>query len=187
MFIAFFSGCFTWSLTEYIFHRFAGHRRTGLNFSEDHLQHHRDPTSFVGWSYKATRALKAYGLLALLVTPFAGLLIGLLYALGFVVAYGYYEWLHIAIHAHGPRNRYGRWARRHHFYHHFGDMRMNHGVTSPVWDMVFGTYVPAAVVKIPRKKADSWLKTAVDTASSENWLEDYRLITAANAGSARVG
>lgn len=178
MFIAFLSGCFTWSLTEYVMHRFAGHRRTGLHFSIDHLQHHRDPEYFVSMSKKAVRALKAYAALTLVTWLLTTLLTGMIFALGFIAAYGYYEWLHIAIHAHGPRNRYGRWARRHHLYHHFGDMRVNHGVTSPVWDMVFGTYVAATVVKIPRKKADSWLKTAIDTASSDGWLEDYQLISA---------
>jgi hypothetical protein len=41
-----------------------------------------------------------------------------------------------------PRTRlgwYGRWARGHHFHHHFVDARVNYGVTSPVWDVVLRT------------------------------------------------
>jgi sterol desaturase/sphingolipid hydroxylase (fatty acid hydroxylase superfamily) len=178
MFIGFFMGCMGWSITEYVMHRFAGHRRTGLRFSQDHLQHHRDPAYFISKSRKLIRAVVIFKVLAITGSLLMGIGAGVAFALGFVLAHGYYEWLHLAIHAHAPRNSYGRWARRHHFYHHFGDMRVNHGVTSPVWDVVFGTYVPATVVRIPRKKADSWLKIAIDGPCSDNWLEDYQLLTA---------
>ena len=171
-------GCLGWSITEYVMHRFAGHRRTGLNFSRDHLQHHRDPGYFLPASKKAIRAVVIFKVLAIISSLAVGMGPGVAFASGFILAYGYYEWLHVAIHAHAPRNSYGRWARRHHLYHHFGDMRVNHGVTSPIWDMAFGTYVAAPVVKIPRKKADTWIKCAIDSAASDSWLEDYRLITA---------
>jgi len=34
---------------------------------------------------------------------------------------------------------YGRWAREHHFHHHFVDLRVNYGVTSGLWDVVLRT------------------------------------------------
>jgi len=52
---------------------------------------------------------------------------------------------------------YGRWARRHHFYHHFHDPKVNHGVTSPIWDIVFGTYHKPDVIRVPEKLKMVWL------------------------------
>ena len=176
--LTFFIGALGWSITEYVLHRFAGHRKTGLAFSKDHLQHHRDPKYFISVKRKLKRSLAVFLVLASIASFVVGAMAGFSFGLGFILAYGYYEWVHWAIHARAPRNFYGRWARKHHLYHHFGDMRVNHGVTSPIWDIVFGTYVPADVVRIPSKKADSWLKGAVDGAISAKWLEDYQLIRA---------
>ncbi len=33
----------------------------------------------------------------------------------------------------------------------------NHGVTSPFWDHVFGTFVAVDVVRVPRRLAMRWL------------------------------
>ena len=33
----------------------------------------------------------------------------------------------------------------------------NHGVSSPLWDLVFGTWDRATPVRIPRKRAPEWL------------------------------
>jgi sterol desaturase/sphingolipid hydroxylase (fatty acid hydroxylase superfamily) len=69
-----------------------------------------------------------------------------------------YEWLHRREHTHAGWGAYGRWARRHHFHHHFVDGRTNHGVTSPIWDVVFRTYQqPATTIAVPRKLVMSWL------------------------------
>jgi sterol desaturase/sphingolipid hydroxylase (fatty acid hydroxylase superfamily) len=159
-------------------HRFFGHRRTRLTFSKDHLQHHRDPTFFISKRRKISRAAQVFLFLtAIGYLPF-GIILSLAFSSGFILLYGWYEWVHYSIHAHAPRSAYGRWARKHHLYHHFGNMKINHGLTSPLWDVVFGTHVPATVVKIPSKKADSWLKSAIEAASPADWLEDYQLIRA---------
>jgi sterol desaturase/sphingolipid hydroxylase (fatty acid hydroxylase superfamily) len=104
-------------------------------------------------------------LLALVVT---GTITGLgSYIFGFLNAFGFgagvtsgyavYEYIHWSTHMRAPRSAYGRWTRRHHFSHHFTDARYNHGVTTPIWDMAFGTYRPAARIKVPRKFALKWL------------------------------
>ena len=176
--LSFVTGAIAWSLTEYILHRFAGHRKTGLAFSQDHLQHHRDPKYFLATGQKLKRGITVFLVLSSVSSLLVGALAGVAFGLGFMMAYGYYEWIHWAIHARPPKNAYGRWARKHHLYHHFGNMRVNHGVTSPLWDMVFGTYVPAEVVKIPSKKADSWITGAIDAAVPARWVDDYQLIRA---------
>src|ERR1035441_10491230 len=77
--------------------------------------------------------------------------------IGWVVAYFVYEWIHAANHLWEPRTTYGRWARRSHFHHHFGAPLRNHGVTTPLWDKVFGTYDNPAQVTVPRRMAMVWL------------------------------
>ena len=85
---------------------------------------------------------------------------------GFAGFYLFYEVLHRLEHVWRGIGPYGRWARRHHFYHHFHNPRLNHGVTSPLWDLVFGTYARPGVIKVPEKLQMRWL---VDPASGSVW------------------
>lgn len=153
------AGVALWSLLEYVLHRFAFHERRGANYgSREHLRHHarreyhfwRNGEAWVG-VFVVGAALGVLGLLAI-GTP-AGLGLGL----GFVVAYFTYEGIHAAAHQWAPRTRYGRWFRRHHFHHHFAEPLRNQGVTSPLWDHVFGTWSDPGQVTVPRRMAMRWL------------------------------
>ena len=150
-------GALGWSFTEYVLHRFDGHGMKGrTTFSREHLAHHADPAYFAPWSLKfRLAALVVGGLGAVLATLFGAP--GFTGAVGFTAGWLGYEWLHRRLHTHGPLNAYGRWARRHHFHHHFNDPKRNHGVTSPVWDWVFGTLAEVDVVRVPRRHAPVWL------------------------------
>ena len=69
-----------------------------------------------------------------------------------------YEFLHSYLHTHAPRNAYGIMLRKHHFFHHFNDPDKNHGVTTPIWDMVFGTYVRTKeIIPVPKRSKLIWL------------------------------
>lgn len=156
--VAALAGALAWSFLEYVLHRFAGHVARGRNhFSREHLRHHGTPDYFSPLWQKVLSALVAVPVAGAFWTLFAGLAAGVVFAVGFLFAYAGYEWLHMRLHTHAPRNGYGRWARRHHFFHHFGDPEMNHGVTSPLWDIVFRTHVPVARVDVPRRRAMRWL------------------------------
>jgi sterol desaturase/sphingolipid hydroxylase (fatty acid hydroxylase superfamily) len=72
--------------------------------------------------------------------------------------YGIYEWLHRREHTHAGIGPYGRFVRRHHFHHHFVDGRVNHGVTTPIWDFVFGTYEKPTTIRVPAKLCMAWLR-----------------------------
>ena len=87
---------------------------------------------------------------------FAGA-IGAAWIAGLLAFYGVYEVFHRREHTHAGVGRYGRWARAHHFHHHFVDPRSNHGVTSPLWDHVFGTYQATGVIPVPPRLAMAWL------------------------------
>ena len=151
-------GAFGWSAAEYLLHRFWGHEAHGKNeFSREHLKHHGKTKYFTPTPRKARAAAAAMAL----VTPPCMLLLGAqpgaAFAVGFFAFYVFYEVLHRRVHTAAPRGPYGRWARKHHLLHHFVDARMNHGVTSPLWDLVFGTYRTPATIPVPRRLCMTWL------------------------------
>lgn len=158
-------GALTWSLLEYVIHRFLGHGRAAKKnpFGVEHTAHHSRGHYFAPTWKKALAAALFMALVAPIAILVAGLELGLAYAVGLVGFYGAYEVLHRRLHVSEGVGPFGRWARRHHFYHHFHDPAVNHGVTSPLWDMVFGTRkVVREAVLVPEKLAMPWL---VDRAS----------------------
>lgn len=184
-------GAAAWSASEYAIHRFVGHgpRRTskpGLRnlltpaglaarFNDEHVAHHSNPSYFAPTWHKmvaATIALTAIGTAgSILVGPRRGLTFGA----GFAASYLGYEILHRRIHMNAPRNRFGRWARRHHLLHHHKAPRKNHGVTNALFDHAFGTFVPLEVVKIPRKAPPVWLVDPATNDVREEYKADYKL------------
>jgi len=152
-------GALSWSLLEYVIHRWAGHDRRlrGNIFEKEHTRHHSRGNYFAAsWKKAGAAAL----LMAVVIGPailVAGLVGGITYAGGLAGFYLYYEILHRREHTHEGVGPYGRWARRHHFYHHFVNPSMNHGVTSPIWDVVFRTYRKPGVIPVPKKLSMRWL------------------------------
>ena len=129
-------GLLGWSLAEYLIHRFAFHHAPVLQ--QIHLAHHHAPRELQGTPMLVT-LLVFYGLvywpLTLALRPewaaaaMAGVLLGYL---------GYIS-VHYVVHHLGSGGR--PWLRRlirlHAVHHH--DVAHNFGVTSPLWDWVFGT------------------------------------------------
>lgn len=153
-------GVLTWTFLEYVMHRWLGHdkRFRGNAFEKEHTRHHIEGNYFAPTWKKGILAV----LLTALLTPLAVLVLGTPHGLGYVAGlmlfYGAYEVLHRREHTHPGIGPYGRWARRHHFYHHFENARLNHGVTSPIWDIVFGTYRRPGIIHVPEKLCMSWLR-----------------------------
>lgn len=151
------TGAFGWTFLEYLMHRFLGHRWKRNFFGIEHTRHHIEAHYFASSVKKGVFAVimfAALTALGLLVVP---LVTSLAFSGGLIGGYVLYEVLHRRNHTHPPRNAYGHWRRRHHFWHHFGDARVNHGVSVPIWDMVFGTYVRPDTIQVPRKLAMHWL------------------------------
>jgi hypothetical protein len=61
---------------------------------------------------------------------------------GFVVGYLIYDTVHYAVHHRQLPTALGRYTKRRHYRHHFVDPDRDYGVSSPVWDVVFGTFTP---------------------------------------------
>ncbi len=152
-------GAFTWSFFEYVIHRWLGHDRRfrGNPFGREHLRHHVEGDYFAPAYKKLVFAALATAALGVPAVVLGGVL-GVAGVAGFVGFYAAYEVLHRREHTHAGIGRYGRWARGHHFHHHFVDGRTNHGVTSPLWDLMFGTYRRPAVIPVPPKLCMTWLR-----------------------------
>lgn len=158
--LALFFGALTWTFSEYVIHRWLGHdQRFRPNlFAKEHIRHHIEGGYFApAWK----KGLAAVVITALLSGPAVFLLgwtTGFAYVGGFVGFYLFYEILHSREHTHPGLGAYGRWARGHHFYHHFTDARFNHGVTSPIWDHVFRTHRAPGTIRVPERLCMVWLK-----------------------------
>ncbi len=152
-------GAVGWTLAEYCIHRWFGHdKRLFRNpFGVEHVMHHSRGNYFSPVWKKLAASVLLTGVLWFPVSWLLGPYLGPIAVVGFAAAYLYYEAVHRLEHVHEGLGRYGRMMRTHHFYHHFHDPSVNHGVTSPVWDMVFGTFVKPGVVRVPEKLKMPWL------------------------------
>ncbi len=145
--LLFLSGIFVWTLLEYGLHRFVFHVQIPLRnlrlrdlVNASHLSHHaapRDPTKvLVQPVYGLVISAILYGLIyAVLRSPLSTTII----MIGIWTGFLYYEAVHYRVHfSLSPSGLIAR-QRRTHFYHHFTNNKRCFGVTSPLWDYVFGT------------------------------------------------
>jgi sterol desaturase/sphingolipid hydroxylase (fatty acid hydroxylase superfamily) len=167
-------GVFAWSFAEYAIHNWGGHLARGRNkFSREHLAHHADPRYFAANSAKVVTAIAVLGAGLPPIALVFGLPAMLSFALGFLPTYVAYEVLHWRIHMRPPRGPYGRWARMNHLQHHFTSPRYNHGVTSPLWDRVFGTYRKPTVVRVPERHPVVWMLDPATGEVAAEYADDY--------------
>lgn len=138
------AGLAVWTLAEYLIHRFAFHHAPGLK--DVHLEHHAEPEGLHG--SPTVVSVLAFAILAFLplwaalsLTSAAALTAGLI--LGYL-AYISVHYLvhHPALLGEGEAGSRARKAlrgliRAHGVHHH--QMGYNFGVTTLVWDRVFGT------------------------------------------------
>jgi sterol desaturase/sphingolipid hydroxylase (fatty acid hydroxylase superfamily) len=172
-------GAVGWTLAEYLLHRFVFHGASAHRLgAKEHRKHHAQVDYFAPWWQKALAAVAALAILLPVSLIVAGAVQGLAFTTGFIGMYLLYEVLHRRAHTRGPHTAYGRWRRRNHFAHHFVDPRRAQGVTTPFWDLVFGTRLPVEKVRVPRRLAMPWL---VDV-HGEIWpafAGDYELVGSA--------
>ena len=139
------AGLLLWTLLEYCFHRFLLHARfhnPSLNgiVNSQHLRHHEAPRDqdqiLVQLPFALVTSAVLYALFwAVTRDIFAasGVISGIW--LGFL----YYEAVHYRVHLSLSHSPILQQQRRAHFYHHFLNSEKCFGVTSPLWDYVFGT------------------------------------------------
>jgi sterol desaturase/sphingolipid hydroxylase (fatty acid hydroxylase superfamily) len=146
---AFISGLFLWTFAEYALHRFLFHYEPRTDrmqrvFFLFHGVHHAQPQV-------KTRLVMPFPISIPGVLLFYGLLYGLLgiwlglpqwvnpLMAGFMVGYLAYDLIHYATHHFPMRSGPAKFLKRYHMAHHFKSPRTRYGVSSPLWDYVFGT------------------------------------------------
>jgi sterol desaturase/sphingolipid hydroxylase (fatty acid hydroxylase superfamily) len=139
-------GWFVWSLVEYLLHRFLFHmrfadtRQAKLSGFLMHGYHHaypRDPTRLVlppivSVPLACTLFVLAHFLLGggAIDAGFAGFLLG----------YVSYDSVHYVVHHTKKTTGVTGWMRRYHLLHHHDHAPARYGVSSPLWDLILGTF-----------------------------------------------
>ncbi len=128
-------GLFAWTLIEYAIHGPLSHGWKTF-VSPLHWTHHRSPRNVF------TSPLAAAPVAALLFAighAVAGPLAAGVFVAAVLGGFIRYERAHWRIHFQTPRNPRERSRRSHHLAHHFENPRAYWGVTTRIWDRVFGT------------------------------------------------
>jgi sterol desaturase/sphingolipid hydroxylase (fatty acid hydroxylase superfamily) len=147
--IGFFLGLFLWTLAEYALHRFVFHFPPRTPWQERvsflfHGVHHAQPQSktrlVMPPVVSIPLSLLFYGACLLIV----GVILGAQHWVapvfsGLVAGYLIYDMFHYSTHHLRVRWRWFRYLRRYHMHHHTQTPDLRFGVSSPLWDIVFGT------------------------------------------------
>ena len=140
-------GLFSWTLIEYFLHRFVFHELTLKSpwnqlSSAFHLSHHEavvtgEPDIVITRPAGSLPfALLFFFLFSLLCWSFSE---AALVESGIFFGYLGYEAAHYGAHHFQPRHRLTRYLKNYHLQHHLRFPNRHFGVTSPLWDRVFGT------------------------------------------------
>jgi sterol desaturase/sphingolipid hydroxylase (fatty acid hydroxylase superfamily) len=142
-------GLIIWTVSEYLLHRFLFHMPARNKTMERitflfHGVHHAQPQC-------KTRLVMP----PIVSLPLAALFYGLFFLFGritsngagwvsplfsgFSIGYLVYDMLHYATHHFAMRNGYWKFIKRYHMQHHYKTPNQQFGVSSPLWDWVFGT------------------------------------------------
>ncbi len=136
-------GLLIWSFVEYIIHRHAFHYQPMSKIGKQlhfmmHGVHHdytNDATRLVmPPSVSIPLAFLFYGVFTIVF----GRLAPATFA-GFVCGYLFYDMVHYAIHHFPMKRGVWLWLKQHHLRHHYKDDHIGYGVSSPLWDYVFGS------------------------------------------------
>ncbi|MBS1928138.1 MAG: sterol desaturase family protein [Chitinophagaceae bacterium] len=141
--LIFFSGIFFWTFTEYMLHRFAFHydagSPTGRRISYImHGNHHEFPRDRQRLFMPPVPSLIMASLIFLLMYLVLGKYVFPFFP-GFMFGYLLYGSMHYAIHAWNPPFKWMKALWRNHHLHHYKDEKKGFGVSSTLWDHVFGT------------------------------------------------
>ena len=147
--VAFLVGLFAWTLAEYVVHRFVFHFPPRTPWQERisflfHGVHHAQPQC------KTRLVMPPVVSIPMAVLFYGGCYLILSVVLGaphwvapvfsgLIAGYLTYDMLHYATHHIPMHGRYGKFLRKYHMLHHFKTPDQRFGVSSPLWDMVFGT------------------------------------------------
>ncbi|KAE9600863.1 putative fatty acid hydroxylase [Lupinus albus] len=146
-------GIFVWTFLEYMLHRFLFHVKTKSYWGNTlhyllHGCHHKHPMDGFRLVFPPAGGvilgiLIWYSVKLLCAPSTAPAMFG-----GMVLGYVVYDCTHYYLHHSKPKNDISKNLKKYHSNHHYRLWNYGFGVTSPMWDLVFGTFPPPS-------KADS--------------------------------
>ncbi|CAH1448714.1 unnamed protein product [Lactuca virosa] len=150
-------GIFIWSFMEYSLHRFLFHIHTKSYWGNTlhyllHGCHHKHPQDGLRLVFPPTATaillVPLWNVLKLISTPtvtpalFGGILLG----------YVMYDVTHYYVHHGQPKSQVPRSLKKYHLNHHFRIQNKGYGITSSLWDKVFGTLPQTKSAEKERKQ-----------------------------------
>lgn len=147
----FFLGWLVFSWVEYNVHRFVFHlvgntpRKAKFQYTI-HGVHHEFPKDKERLAMppimSVTIATILLGVFRLVMGDFA-----FAFTAGFIVGYSLYLWVHYMVHAYAPPKNFFRILWLNHSLHHYKNGKMVFGVSSPLWDYIYGTMPKGTLAK----------------------------------------
>src|SRR5690606_22026257 len=61
---------------------------------------------------------------------------------GFITGYLCYDMIHYAVHHYNMHNKFWLALKKHHMLHHYKNPGLGYGVSTPIWDDIYGTNFP---------------------------------------------
>ncbi len=131
-------GVIFFTFLEYSVHAWLFHGKKSIKiFVEGHAHHHQDPFSFDAMPFFMSAVIAAIfaWLLHFVMPSYDALaIVG-----GSALGYFNYGIMHHVMHRREFASNYWKYMQEFHFVHHKKPL-LNHGVTTDIWDRIFGTY-----------------------------------------------
>lgn len=137
-------GLFIWTLTEYVLHRFVFHWMPPGVFGKKihfifHGVHHDYPSDSKRLVMVPTVSIPLAAGFFFLFKALVGPVNVFPFFIGFISGYLFYDMTHYALHHYNFKSKFWLNLKHHHMLHHFKDEHLGYGVSSKIWDYVFGT------------------------------------------------
>lgn len=150
------SGLLFWTFFEYCLHRFVFHWNTQNKYAKHfvfimHGVHHETPQDPSRLVMPPAPGILLATLLYFLFRSMLGPIYVDSFFSAFMVGYLVYDYTHFCVHHFGPRTPIGKFLKQYHMYHHYVDPEARYGVSSPLWDFIFGS---AAIQHNGKKRAN---------------------------------
>lgn len=141
--VLYFSGIIFWTLFEYLMHRYFFHLESKYSILNKlvymlHGIHHKFPRDRERMIMPPFPGLLIMGILFLIFNLIMGNL-NFIFLAGIITGYLVYSFIHFSIHSFKPPFKIFRKLWMHHIDHHYKNGEKGFGVSSPLWDIIFGT------------------------------------------------
>jgi sterol desaturase/sphingolipid hydroxylase (fatty acid hydroxylase superfamily) len=137
-------GFISWSLAEYILHRFVFHFEPKSEFGKKihwifHGVHHDYPQDAYRLVMPPSISIPLAFIFYYSFQYLLGSFLTPAFFSGFVAGYLTYDTMHYSIHHFAFRNKFLMKIKKHHMKHHYSDPNSGYGVSTPLWDFIFDT------------------------------------------------